>query len=405
MRYRPSLLGTIGLSFLALTAAASPSFGASTAPAEKEWTILVFLNGHNNLDSFGAMDINEMEKVGSTDQMNVVVQWASMDNTDTRRLLVHKDSDTTKVSSPVVQSLPRVDMGNWQNLVDFVEWGAKNYPAKHYFVDVWDHGSGWHKMNGQLTTKDISWDDVTHHFMTTEQLGHALSVASERIGHRIDVYGSDACLMAMAEVAGEMRGSVDYFVGSEEVEPGEGWPYDMLLSALATNPTATGAEVGRILTDAYVASYSGGTQGTQNVTFSAFDLSKTDTLERAITGLGTRMRSLQMADRKKVVTAAKNALSFTYSDYVDLGDFLKLIESSRIDGLDSRALGDVRQAMGEYVIAQKASSYYKESNGVALWAPSAKYTYKNYAQRYKALAFHKATGWGDALEWLLQDSQ
>ena len=36
--------------------AATPDEPAGTAPQEKEWTLLVFLNGHNNLDSYGKAD-------------------------------------------------------------------------------------------------------------------------------------------------------------------------------------------------------------------------------------------------------------------------------------------------------------------------------------------------------------
>jgi hypothetical protein len=374
-------------------------------PAEKEWTMLVFLNGHNNLDSFGAQDINEMERVGSTDKINVVVQWASLGNNDTRRLLVQKDTDASRVTSPVIQSLPRVDMGRWENLVEFVEWGVRNYPAKRYFIDVWDHGSGWHKMQGNLTTRDISWDDITHSFMTTEQLGQAMRVISERMGRKIDLYGSDACLMAMAEVAGEMKGSVDTFVGSEEVEPGAGWAYDGFLAAWSRLPEMTPTAVARALVETYVDSYSGGSQGSQEVTLSAFNLSKTEGLERAVTELGTKLRRLAMVDRKKVVNAARTALSFTYSDYVDLGDFLQKVEMSRIEGMDARGLADLRAAISEYVVALKSTRGYSDAHGVAIWAPSSKYTYRSHAQRYRGLDFHRATQWGDALEWILQDAQ
>src|SRR4051812_16677829 len=60
----------------------------------KEWTFLTFLNGNNNLDSFGALNINQMEQVGSTDQINIVVQWASLRNRRTQRLYITKDKDT-----------------------------------------------------------------------------------------------------------------------------------------------------------------------------------------------------------------------------------------------------------------------------------------------------------------------
>jgi hypothetical protein len=62
-------------------------------PAVKEWNFLVFLNGKNNLDRFGADNINQMETVGSSKDLNILVQWASNRNGDTRRLLVRKDAD------------------------------------------------------------------------------------------------------------------------------------------------------------------------------------------------------------------------------------------------------------------------------------------------------------------------
>jgi len=53
------------------------------------------------------------------------------------------------------------------------------------------------------------------------QLGDAMYKASQIIGHPVDIYGSDACLMSMPEISTQMRNAVDYFIGSEEVEPGD----------------------------------------------------------------------------------------------------------------------------------------------------------------------------------------
>ena len=69
--------------------------------AEKEWTILVFINGDNNLEGAGIDDINEMEKVGSTDDVNIIVEidrtsgydYSNGDWTTTRRYYITKDSD------------------------------------------------------------------------------------------------------------------------------------------------------------------------------------------------------------------------------------------------------------------------------------------------------------------------
>ena len=178
-----------------------PSHAASDA-AQKEWTVLVFLNGNNNLDSFGAVNINQMEKVGSTPDINIVVQWASYASDRTKRLYIQKGNGTSAVTSPVVEDFPRVDMGDVKTLNDFIAWGIQKYPAKHYFIDVWDHGGGWHR--GTLRPYDISLDEFTGHLITTKQLGQAMAQAAGLIGHKVDIYGSDACMMAMAEVATEI---------------------------------------------------------------------------------------------------------------------------------------------------------------------------------------------------------
>lgn len=123
----PALLSAIATVTNA-SAATAPKVQQEGKQDLKEWTVLVFLNGHNNLDYFGSKDINEMEQVGSTDQMNIVVQWASLANGNTKRLYVTQDADANKVSSVPVEEMSPVDMGDYRNLVEFIRWGAKNFP-------------------------------------------------------------------------------------------------------------------------------------------------------------------------------------------------------------------------------------------------------------------------------------
>jgi hypothetical protein len=151
----------------------SNSARAEQAKAQKEWTFLLFLNGNNNLDYFGAYNINQMEEVGSNENLNMVVQWASIGKRTTKRLLVTKDNDTKNVTSKTIEDLGNIDMGDYKQLVNFIEWGAKNFPAKHYMVAVWNHGNGWQILNlgAGAITRDISYDDNTGNKITTEELG------------------------------------------------------------------------------------------------------------------------------------------------------------------------------------------------------------------------------------------
>ena len=78
-----------------------------------------------------------------------------------------------------------------------------------------------------------------------------LAAVTRRTGRKIDVVGFDACLMSMAEIMYQVRQCADYSVGSQQTEPGDGWPYDTVLRALAARPTMTPAELAGTIVDKY----------------------------------------------------------------------------------------------------------------------------------------------------------
>jgi hypothetical protein len=380
------------------------SLSLYAAPKEqKEWTLLVYLNGNNSLDEFGPKNINEMEKVGSTDKVNVVVQWASLSAGDTKRLLIKQDNDINTVTSPVVQDLGKVDMGDYNSLIDFVKWGVQNYPAKHYFIDVWDHGGGWHLSTHSRSQKvlkpmDISWDDNSSHFFTIPQLGLALKEAAKIIGHKVDIYASDACLMAMPEVSTEMADSVQVYGGSEETEPADGWPYDEFLKAWNQASDMSADNVAKLLSDLYVKAYQGGEFTTSEVTFSTFDLSKTEDFNRAIINLGASLGALTGDAKAKAVAAISKTQTFTYGDFGDLGDFLNNLVSAKIEGVKSNTLDLMKEALTSFVTSHHESPGFAKATGVSIWLPDSNDTINTYWDKYTAMQFQQTTHWGDALK-------
>lgn len=372
--------------------------------AEKEWTFLLFLNGHNNLSSYGDMNLKDMEKTGSTDQLNLVVEWGKEGDTVTRRLLVEKSTDPTRVTSPTIMGLENRDMGDVKNFVDFVKWGVDNFPAKHYMVAVWNHGSGWHfeklkqAQNGSIGVNDISFDDNTGNFITTEQLGQAMGEIKAYIGRNVDIYGSDACLMAMVEVAAEMKDSVDYFVGSEDTEPGEGWPYAPWVQKWAALPRATPAEVSILLSKEYLKAYSGGVYGTKSVTFSAVDVSKLDAAIASSAKIAAHLKAMSAADLKKIKAALGRVQDFYYSDYKDYGDFLKTVGALPIPK-DTKLFEEAFADVKALVISTDSSASFKKATGISIWFPE--YS-SSYMERYKGLAYDKAANWSALIEKVLQ---
>ena len=369
---------------------------SSVQAQQKEWTVLVFLNGHNNLDPNGFDDLNEMERVGSTDQVNVVVQWASQRHQTTKRLLVRKDDDTTNVTSPILEDLPRVDMGSYQNLIEFVKWGIEHYPAKHYFVDVWNHGSGWHDEDDRKPTRNISLDDFSGNQITTAQLGLAMKEISEHIGRKVDLVGADACLMAMAEVLSEIEPYVDVFVGSQEVEDLDGWPYDDFLAGLGKDVGFDTESVARHLVEVYGASYNGGSQGYDSIhTQSAIRLSKLKGLQRAVAQVAGQIESLSYGEIVTLKESLEGVLSFTFNDYVDLGDLITSFKSAKTETQVSWEM--IETALNDVVIHVRNGSSTARARGLSIWFPTSDFIYGVYLNDYKSLLFDQATGWSKAL--------
>ena len=363
----------------------------------KDWNMLVFINGVNNLDYFGAKNINQMEDVGSNEKMNILVQWGSMADDSVKRLHVQKDNDQDRVTSPVVDDMGQVDMGDWKELVKFAEWANANYPAKHTFIVVWNHGSGWRRLNN-FAPRDISYDDRTGNYITTEQLGVAMADIAKILGKKVDIYGSDACLMGMVEVADEMSASVDYFVGSQDLEPGDGWPYSPFLQKWAANPELNAKEVAQLLSKEFLAAYDGGVYGEIPVTLSVYDLSKLPAFNKAIAELANELMSKSAPEMKKMKEASNNTKYFTYSDYLDLWDFMDQMENQKVT---ASAVDAVRKAQSELVIAndQNVSS---STHGLSIWIPNS-WNFGDHWERYQNLNFHKNTGWGNFVQKLAEE--
>ncbi|NLF39327.1 hypothetical protein GX586_07770, partial [bacterium] len=223
--------------------------GASPAHALSRWTILVYLDGDNNLEPDGINDVNEMETVGSDSNVNIVVQFDRISGydssngnwTDCRRAKIIKDGNTGTMGSfdlslPTCAGIGEVNMGDPATLSNFVAWGMATYPAEQYMLVLWNHGGGWELAQAALAAaggktghfKAVCWDDSSGgDCLYTREVRSALEHLPT-----LSVIGFDACLMAMIEGARELAPYADYFVASEEVEPMAGWAYGKILARL-----------------------------------------------------------------------------------------------------------------------------------------------------------------------------
>ena len=360
----------------------------------KEWTIMVFVNAKNNLESYGLKDVNEMEMVGSNDGVNIVAELGRIngysaedgDWKGSRRYLVQKDEDTKKITSPVVMDIPKSDMGDWNYMAEFVKWTQENYPAKKYALVVWNHGSGWNKDLAAELGKGISYDDETGHHITTPQLRLAL----EKTG-KMDIFAMDACLMQMIEVAYEIKDNTDYIVASEETEPGDGYTYDTFLGPLAGNPGMDAAELSKVMVDAYTNHYQGIGQGATQSSIKTASLS-------GFTALVNDFVDALIAAND--VTNAKNARtkaqSFYYSSNKDISHFVKLVvDSTQAPAVKAKGQALLNSMKGGVIYHNRATgSKYANAFGLAGYLPS------YYSASYDELLWAKDSKWDEMMKWI-----
>jgi len=417
----------VGIFSLGTLSFAQPQTGfdelyANTALAAKsprpapvrEWTVMAYINGKNNLSNYAVGDINQMEKVGSSDQVNMVVEAGTMyrpslpdapslgpmgeprfGDTAVRRYLIAKDGDAATINSPVLQELPGADMGDWEHLVEFVAWAKSRFPARHYALVVWNHGSGWRsytrkKTPGKVSSQGISYDDETSNHITTVELGKALAKVAP-----LDVYAHDACLMQMADVIYEFHKSARVVVGSEEIEPGEGYAYDSFLRLLVAKPAASAEEVGVMIVDSYAQSMAGHKKG---VTLSAVRADAMPELQRLVSEWARLAMGLR--DSFWLKFAQTNTRRFYDSDYRDLYHFIRMASdwsedpALRLKGAEIMRHIDQRVVIKNVALTEK----YKEAHGIAIYLPGG--FFSRYYKEYEELAWAREGSWDEFLKRL-----
>jgi predicted secreted protein len=380
----------------------SDSFTVPVACGDQaQWTFLVYLDADNDLEDAGVDDFLEMSSTGSTEDVNIVVQFDRIpgydssygDWTSTKRFLV--TPGMTPDPENAIEDIDEANMGDPQTLIDFVAWGISNYPADHYAVVLWDHGSGWRLRTAERPLlKDIAFDDTSGgDGIDMPELRSAMSTITNSGEDPLDLMGFDACLMGMIEVDNQLISYADVRVGSEEAEPWDGWPYDTILSALTGDPTMSADQLGTVVVDEYYASY-----GDYEVQSAADLQTPYASLNTAVNNFALALMNGLMSHYDEMVTARSNSQEFTYPTYIDLHDFAYEINQYVSDATINAAATEVMNSVNSAIIHERHGSYWPGAHGISIYFPESESSYNS---RYDGdqgwLQFTADTQWD---EWL-----
>ena len=115
----------------------------------------------------------------------------------------------------------------------------------------------------------------------TTTLYSALSEITNNGENKLDIVGFDACLMSTIEVVEAVAPYSDIMIGSEILEPGDGWDYSFL-QLIVDNPSTTPEQLGAKIVDTFVAQ---GQTSEQSYALTMLDMSKANLAINSINAL------------------------------------------------------------------------------------------------------------------------
>ncbi|MBL7199151.1 MAG: hypothetical protein ISS56_03290 [Anaerolineae bacterium] len=404
------------------TAAATATLVPFTPPAAsvegQTWLVMLYQDADDKiLEQDIYVDLNEAERVGSSERMHIVAQVDRFsagyrgdgDWSGTKRFYVTQDDDLQRVRSRQVQDLGEVNMADGGTLVDFITWAVETFPADKHVLIMSDHGMGWPGGWSDPEPKGrgdpgIPLSSALGDELYLMEIDEALGEARARSGlKQFELIGMDACLMGHLEVFDALAPHARYAVASQETEPALGWAYTSFLEALKANPDMDGANLSRLIVDSYIqedqrivddqaraellsrGSPMGGLFGTvtarqlaqqmeQNITLTAIDLGSMAVLMDSVNDLSF---ALQGARQPVVARARTYAQSFTSifgndipPSYIDLGNFGQLLKQESGDPDVSQAVDRVLASLDRAVIAERHGPKKPGATGVSIYFPN-----------------------------------
>jgi len=358
------------------------------AARNAQWTVMVYLNGDNNLEGYGIDDFNEMEMVGSSPDVNIIVQfdrafgydYSNGDWKTCRRYYVTKDEEPDSITSDLIEDIGEVDMGDPNTLSAFGNWVKSNYPAFHYLLVIWNHGEGWRKIGEPIEPiKSVSYDESSGNDISVAngELAQALS----SIGN-IDILGFDACLMQMWEVMVNVSPYAAFMVGSEETESADGWNYTGFLRDLVMNPIMEPLNLGKSIVN-----------NSHQTTLSVVALAEIDSLIFKVDTFALElMRARDEGYGDTIKVARSQTHNFYEWSYIDLYDFAKHIQLSNVPELLKATSSLVMDGINNAV--KETNNTCPSAYGISVSHPSSP-TYYN--SLYSKLEVAELTRWDEYL--------
>jgi hypothetical protein len=330
---------------------------SSAAAVNKSWTVMVYGDGDNNLESYLCPDIDtEFSGPGSGSDANVnvlflgdrITGYDTADGDWTGTKLFYCTAGMTATPANALADWGERDMGDPQTLVDLISYGKANYPADKYLVIFWDHGYTW-------WPGWFMWDDTSSDGITLTELASALDTVGG-----IDVAAFDCCACSAAEMAATLRPYVQYLVGSEDLTMAEGVAWETVIPALRAAPTMTASTLATTI----------GTNMNDGTTSAIALDARWDAVVTATDQLGAAMKAGLPANQAAYDAAFKVTRKFAAdSTLADLWDLANQVKLQVTDPTIQNACQAVMNAVSACVVYESHKAKFAGAKGITIYWP------------------------------------
>jgi len=353
------------------------------------------MQGDNNLSFFMQQNIALLKKIGSSKDVNILVQWDEPFKHTTWRYKIgyNRLLDNASLAQ---------DMGTnpEAELIDAARWAFTKYPAKKQALIFWNHGSGildeerdWNSYRG------ILYDFSSGKCLTNASLLRGLQVIQQEvlIGKKFDLIGMDACLMAMLEIGYQIKEFTDLFVASENIEHAPGWHYSAIFKQLIKSPrTYNAVPFAHLIVRSF---YEFHHPHNNIYTQSIMDLTTISNLKENVAQLAAISLSSKQKDLYDcIVQARKCCTEFDKGHFIDLYDFYHLLLKEltkkkhipiELQKTLKSTLENGLRLIKKTIIGYTKGNAYKNSQGLSIYFPRTKKLHPSYHETL----FAKETLW------------
>jgi Clostripain family len=426
----------------------------NTMADKKEWTIMVYMAGDNNLSEDMVTGLKGMMSIAGKGNFNLIACYDSGyppiaiklydfsgDNPTTlgsnsersslKSEIRLKDFVIKNISSTTIKPEVKPDFMELEKFINFV---IGKYKSPKYALILSGHSDG---VIGRTLLRDENPNFVLDLKKLKRILMTNLPKDDNNKRKKFDLLGFDSCLMSMLEVGYEMRNVAEVLVASEGNIPTSGWAYEEVLKDLVKNSKLSKEDFAKSIVKRYISFNSDYVVGGRSVNTSACDLSKITVLSKKINKFAKNMLSILDLPREidRSITreiALSNTIlreqfinlillshyesqTFMHEQAVDVLDFIRnLLTQSRkkieedfvfekapktrtkrffYNKLNSiyKDYTEIRDAVSAYVLAEdKIGAEYQFSTGVSVFFPWSELALDLLYIKYKNLDFNKS---------------